>query len=366
MKLSFNREQIFNPLQHVIGAVEKRQTMPILANVLLEQNNGLLQIVGTDLEIELVAITEIAVKDKLRITVPARKLLDICKNLPEGSQIDLNISEDRVILLSGRSRFVLASLPANDFPALEEIAAETSFTVSQKILKELIEKTAFAMAQQDVRYYLNGLLIEGRGKSIRAVATDGHRLAMTDSEAIDDQVDGKQVIVPRKGVLELQRLLADSDEKVKVSFASNHICVELENIRYTSKLIDGRFPDYERVLPVGEGQKIEMDRLGLRQSLTRTSILSNEKYRGVRLMLSNNLLKIQTQNPDKEEAEEEVEIEYSGDDMEVAFNVNYLLDALGAIDSELVEMLVIDANSSCLLKDKNQEMSKYVIMPMRL
>ncbi len=366
MKLSFTREQINNPLQHVIGAVEKRQTMPILANVLLEQSDGVLQIVGTDLEIELVARTDIQIKDNLRITLPARKLLDICKNLPEAAVIKLNVDQDRVTLLSGKSRFVLASLPATDFPVLEEIAVETQFTVEQKLLKDLIEKTAFAMAQQDVRYYLNGLLLEGRGDSIRAVATDGHRLAMRDSKKISGELDGKQVIVPRKGILELQRLLEDTDEKVKVSFGSNHICVEFKNIRYTSKLIDGRFPDYERVLPAGTGHIVQADRLGLKQSLTRTSILSNEKYRGVRLALSDNLLKIQTQNPDKEEAEEEVEVKYSGDEMEVAFNVNYLLDALSAINSENVEILVIDANSSCLLKDHKEENSKYVIMPMRL
>lgn len=366
MKLSFTREQILNPLQNVIGAVEKRQTMPILANVLLEQNKGMLQIVGTDLEIELVARTEIAVQESLRITLPARKLLDICKNLPEGSAMNLTVSEDRVTLVSGRSRFVLASLPAKDFPSLEEISADISFSVQQKTLKELLEKTAFAMAQQDVRYYLNGLLLESRGDCLRAVATDGHRLAMTDSDGIKGLIDGKQIIVPRKGVLELQRLLGDKDSEVKVSFGSNHICVELSELRFTSKLIDGRFPDYERVMPANAGTVVTADRLGLRQSLTRTSILSNEKYRGVRLVLSGNLLKIQTQNPDKEEAEEEVEVGYAGGEMEVAFNVNYLLDALNVIESEQVEIVVTDANSSCLVRDQNNGKSKYIIMPMRL
>jgi DNA polymerase-3 subunit beta len=366
MQLSFTREQILGPLQNVIGAVEKRQMMPILANVLLEQNDGVVQIVGTDLEIELVAKTNIQMTDLLRITVPARKLLDICKNLPDGSEINVAIKDDRVTLVSGRSRFVLASLPAKDFPSLEDISEDVSFSVPQKVLKDLLERTAFAMAQQDVRYYLNGLLLESRGERLRAVATDGHRLAMTDSDPVQGLADGKQVIVPRKGVLELQRLLTGNDDAVRISFASNHVCVELSSLRFTSKLIDGRFPDYERVMPVSAGAIVTADRLGLRQSLTRTSILSNEKYRGVRLILSGNLLKIQTQNPDKEEAEEEIEVEYAGDEMEVAFNVNYLLDALNVIDSEQVEIVVTDANSSCLVKDQKIDRSKYVIMPMRL
>ncbi|MBN1378743.1 MAG: DNA polymerase III subunit beta [Gammaproteobacteria bacterium] len=366
MKLSFTREQILTPLQKVTGAVEKRQTMPILANILLEQNEGFLQITGTDLEIELVARTDIAIRDSLRVTIPARKLFDICKNLQDGSEINVTVKEDRVTLISGRSRFVLASLPANDFPSLEEISADITFTVKQNVLKNLIERTAFAMAQQDVRYYLNGMLLEIRGDTLRAIATDGHRLAMTDSDSVPGLVDGKQVIVPRKGVLELQRLLEDSEEEAKVSFGSNHICVEFSGLRYTSKLIDGRFPDYERVMPASAGTAVTTDRLGLRQSLTRTSILSNEKYRGVRLVLSDNMLKIQTQNPDKEEAEEEVEVEYDGEEMEVAFNVNYLLDALNAIDSDKVQIIVTDANSSCLIRDQKVEQSKYVIMPMRL
>lgn len=365
-KLDFSREQILNPLQQVIGAVEKRQTMPILANVLLQSQNGLLQIVGTDLEIELLTQTDIQVSESVQTTIPARKLLDICKNLPEGAAVSANIDADRVTLVSGRSRFVLASLPATDFPTLENIKAESSFPVPQKQLKELIERTAFAMAQQDVRYYLNGLLLENRGNVLRAVATDGHRLALADSEGASELPDGKQVIIPRKGVLELQRLLADSDEPANIAFSSNHICVELPGLRYTSKLIDGRFPDYERVMPAGGDKLISADRQALRQSLTRTSILSNEKYRGVRLLAEAGLLKIQTQNPDKEEAEEELEVSYSGESIEVAFNVNYLLDVLNVLDSEQVQIVLKDANSSCMLRDEQLEKSKYVIMPMRL
>lgn len=366
MKLSFQREQILNPLQHVIGAVEKRQTMPILANVLLRSKDGVLQIIGTDLEIELLAQTEIECSEPVQITVPARKLLDICKNLPDSATIQASITEDRVTLTSGRSRFVLASLPAADFPALESIQPESSFSVSQKQLRSLVERTAFAMAQQDVRYYLNGLLLENREGTLRAVATDGHRLALADTETSSDLPEGKQVIIPRKGVLELQRLLGDSDENASVAFSSNHICVEWPGLRYTSKLIDGRFPDYERVMPSGGDKLVTADRQTLKQSLTRTSILSNEKYRGVRLVAEAGLLKIQTQNPDKEEAEEEVEVDYTGETIEVAFNVNYLLDVLNVLGSEQIQIVLKDANSSCMLRDQGSDQSKYVIMPMRL
>ena len=366
MKLIFLREQILIPLQHVIGAVEKRQTMPILSNVLLRSNNGLLQIVGTDLEIELIAQTDIESAETIKLTVPARKLLDICKNLPDGAEIQAAIKEDRVTLTSGRSRFVLASLPAVDFPAVESIAPDSSFTVAQKQLRSLIERTAFAMAQQDVRYYLNGLLLENRDGILRAVATDGHRLALADTEASSELPEGKQVIIPRKGVLELQRLLGDSTDDATVAFSSNHVCVEWSGLRFTSKLIDGRFPDYERVMPAGGDKLVTADRLNLRQSLTRTSILSNEKYRGVRLVVEEGVLKIQTQNPDKEEAEEEIEVSYSGESIEVAFNVNYLLDVLNVLNSEQIQIVLKDSNSSCMLRDEGTEQSKYVIMPMRL
>lgn len=366
MKFSFTREQLLSPLQHIIGAVEKRQTMPVLSNVLLQRSGEYLQLTGTDLEIELVALTDIEVSEGISTTVPARKLLDICKNLPEGATIAATVTEDRVTLNTGRSRFVLASLPADEFPVLEDIQTDIAFEVPQSRLRTLIEHTAFAMAQQDVRYYLNGLLLESRDNALRAVATDGHRLALYDSTAGDGLPDGKQVIIPRKGVLELQRLLGDSEDPVKIAFGSNHVCVELNGLRYTSKLIDGRFPDYERVMPSGGDKVVAADRQGLRQALTRISILSNEKYRGVRLGVSPGTLRIQTQNPDKEEAEEEVQVEYAGEELEVAFNVNYLLDVLGVLNTEQIHIVLKDANSSCLIQDNDASAGRYVIMPMRL
>lgn len=366
MKFSFTRESLLGPLQLVIGAVEKRQTMPVLSNVLLRAANGQLQLIGTDLEIELVADTQIPLDVEGDVTVPARKLLDICKNLPDNAQIKFSFAKDRVTLSSGRSRFVLATLPSTDFPALENLSFDVHFSVPRNRFRELIEHTGFAMAQQDVRYYLNGLLLECRDRKLRAVATDGHRLALADTEGGESLPDGKQVIIPRKGVMELQRLLGDSENPADIAFSGNHIRVEWEGLRYTSKLIDGRFPDYERVMPADGDKVLKADRLSLRQSLARTSILSNEKYRGVRFIISGGLLKIQTQNPDKEEAEDELEVDYQGDSIEVAFNVNYVLDVLNVVTSERVRILLKDANSSCIIRDDSNEDSQYVIMPMRL
>jgi DNA polymerase-3 subunit beta len=365
MKCSFTREQLLSPLQAVIGAVEKKQTMPILSNILLRTVSGKLQLVGTDLEIELLADTDISVDGRGETTVPARKLLDICKNLPDGAEINLSSTADRVTLNSGRSRFVLAALPAADFPVLEDLQFKIRFSLAAGQLKAMIERTGFAMAQQDVRYYLNGLLLESRKGRLLAVATDGHRLAMTDVALAEGLPESKQVIVPRKGVMELQRLLAGGDEQVELAFSDNHVRAQLGRLRFTSKLIDGRFPDYERVMPADGDKELLVDRGSLRQSLTRTSILSNEKYRGVRLMLGKKLMKIQTQNPDKEEAEEELEIDYQGADIEIAFNVNYLLDVLGVVGADKVRIILKDANSSCMIHE-DQTGSRYVIMPMRL
>ena len=366
MKFKIQREDLLTPLQQVIGAVEKRQTLPALANVLIKADNDQLSITATDLEIELVSKVQQMMDEPGEITLPAKKLLDICKSLPAESEISIDVDVDRAIVKSGRSRFTLTTLPASDFPALDEITSVYEFSLPQNILKELIEKTAFAMAQQDVRYYLNGLMMEVSSGVIRTVATDGHRLAYCEKVIEGDLADSKQVIIPRKGVAELQRLLADTDEPIKVVLGNNHIQCELPNQRFTSKLIDGRFPDYKRVMPQDEGNRMIMDRENLKQALVRASILSNEKYRGIRVMLSNNLLKLQAQNPDQEEANVELEIDYSGDAMEVGFNVNYMLDVLNTSSQDVVQGVIKDANSSCLLSFPDEPHSKYVIMPMRL
>lgn len=366
MKFKIQREDLLIPLQHVIGAVEKRQTLPALANVLIKADNELLTITATDLEIELVSRIQLMVDEPGEITLPAKKLLDICKSLPNEAEISIEIDADRGLIKSGRSRFTLVTLPATDFPSLDEISSVYEFNVPQSMLKELIEKTSFAMAQQDVRYYLNGLMMEVSSGLIRTVATDGHRLAYCEKAIDGDLADSKQVIIPRKGVAELLRLLDASDDPIKVVLGNNHIQCELANQRFTSKLIDGRFPDFKRVMPSEEGNTFTADRETLKQALIRSSILSNEKYRGIRIVLNKDLLKLQAQNPDQEEANVEIEINYSGDDMEVGFNVNYMLDVLNTSGQDVIQGVIKDSSSSCLMSFPEESHCKYVIMPMRL
>lgn len=366
MKLKILREDLLNPLQQIIGAVEKRQTMPALSNVLLRASKDSITLTATDLEIELITRIDMIVDEPGDMTLPARKLLDICKALPAEAEITLSSKDDKALLQSGRSRFSLATLPVSDFPALDGIKSGSEFEVSQKTLKEMIEKTSFAMAQQDVRYYLNGLLIEVSPQLLRAVATDGHRLAYCEKQTTADIADVKQVILPRKGVLELARLLSDVEDTVKVVLSSNHMQIEFEKIHFTSKLIDGRFPDYNRVIPDATNCVLTADRELLRQALVRASILSNEKYRGIRLEVENKILKLQAQNPDHEEADVELEVEYKGDALEIGFNVTYMLDVLAVSQSSMVQAALRDSNSSCLLTFPDQPDCKYVIMPMRL
>jgi len=365
MKLSASREALLKPLQAVIGVVERRQTMPILANVLLVAKDGQVAVTGTDLEVELVATVDVEVEGAGEITVPGRKLLDICRALPESAEVSISVSGEKLNVKSGRSRFSLMTLPAAEFPRVGDINAGQTLSVSQATLAKLLDKTHFSMAQQDVRYYLNGLLLETGQKWLRAVATDGHRLALCEVELDEQKMPEQQVIVPRKGVLELQRLIGGEGE-LQIELGSNHIRIQLEHIRYTSKLIDGRFPEYERVIPQDTDNQLTADREAFRGALQRTAILSNEKYRGIRLIIKKGGLLLQAHNPEQEEAEEEVEISYSGDDIEIGFNVNYLLDAFGAIESDEIVLAVVDGNSSCLLRDPGNDECKYVVMPMRL
>jgi DNA polymerase-3 subunit beta len=366
MKLTTSREALLKPLQAVIGVVERRQTMPILANVMLTARKGELTIAGTDLEVEMVATAEAEnVSVPGEITVPGRKLLDIARALPESASLTLTLEGDRFVIKSGRSRFVLATLPAAEFPLVEKVDAANKLRIAQEQIRGLLEKTQFSMAQQDVRYYLNGLLLETTKKVVRAVATDGHRLALAEIAIEKQDVTAAQVIVPRKGVIELSRLL-NSSEDIELVIGTNHLRVTVGQIRFTSKLIDGRFPDYERVIPASPGSVMLANRETLRQSLQRAAILSNEKYRGIRWEVSKNLLRLQANNPDQEEAQEEVEVQYSGEAMEIGFNVTYLLDALAAITTEDVEVALVDPNSSCLIRPTKSTQSKYVVMPMRL
>ena len=364
MKFSAERESLLAALQSVIGVVERRQTMPILANLLLSADQGQLSVTATDLEVELVATATIKSGVDGRLTVPGRKLLDICRSLPDEVTLTLTQDGDKLTVKAGRSRFVLATLPATDFPVIDELAQQQGLTIAQADLRRLLDKTHFSMAQQDVRYYLNGMLLETDGKMLRTVATDGHRLALCEMD-LPAKGAGQQVIVPRKGVLELQRLLG-SEGDVQITIGSNHIRAQIGDVRFTSKLIDGRFPEYGRVIPSAPAKAVVADRETLRAALQRTAILANEKYRGIRLALKKNSMTLQAHNPEQEEAEEQVEVSYKGDELEVGFNVGYLLDALAAVDGNEVEIGVTDGNSSCLVRAPGATSARYVVMPMRL
>ncbi|GAB6039938.1 DNA polymerase III subunit beta [Endothiovibrio diazotrophicus] len=366
MKFTINREALLKPLQSVIGVVERRQTLPILSNVLIDAKDGSIGMVTTDLEVELSAGIDVDIEEEGKTTVPARKLFDICKALPEGAAITVDKEDERVVVKAGRSRFTLSILPPDDFPVVDSLSNPSTFTVEEGAFKRLIDKTSFAMAQQDVRYYLNGLMLEMTGDELRAVASDGHRLALCEIRGGFGFSPSRQVIVPRKGIMELSRLLDGGDSTIEVAVDENHIRIQQSNFRFTSKLIDGKFPDYRRVMPTNASRTLQSEREVLRSALQRTAILSNEKYRGVRLDLDGNRLRIQAQNPELEEAEEELEVSYDGSAMEIGFNVNYLVDALSVIDDGDVSIRLSDQNSSCLIGGTQSEDCRYVVMPMHL
>lgn len=369
MKFSVPRETILKQLQLVVGVVERRQTLPILSNVLIELDgsSGRLAVTGTDLEVEVVSHSNLDGAGYVggEVTVAARKLLDICRSLPEQATINFSSENNQALITSGRSKFTLATQPANEFPRVEEGSGELEFACTAAELKQLIDKTAFAMAHQDVRYYLNGMLWEATEGQLRAVATDGHRLAMTTLNLPVSSQSRVQSILPRKGVVELSRLLTEEDE-VKVVIGENHLRVKSDGFHFTSKLVDGAYPDYDRVIPRDGALCITGDRETLRHAFSRTAILSNEKYRGVRLAFSDNLLTMSATNPEQEEAEEEVEVSYNGEEFEVGFNVSYILDVLNTLNGDTVSFSLSDANSSALLEDVSETNSVYVIMPMRL
>lgn len=366
MNIIINRENLLTPLQHVIGAVERKQTIAILGNVLIQSEDGIMTLTATDLEIELIAKLEASVSEDFAITIPARKLLDICKALPEKSDINFAIEEHSARLTCGRTRFTLSTLPAKDFPRIDEIDTNIEFDMPQNVLKNLFDKTAFAMAQQDVRYYLNGMLLELKQDAIKLVATDGHRLALSEYSSPINVSSDKQVIIPRKGVMEMARLLTAGEDNAVVKISQNHIRIETSDLVFTSKLIDGKFPDYNRVIPVDGNKLLKVNRALLRQSLQRISILSNEKYRGIRLSLGKDNLTIQANNPDQEEAIEEITVDFDESDIEIGFNVTYLLDVLNVLDSEDVTVKLKDSNSSCIITAPENEQFRYVVMPMRL
>ncbi len=367
MKFSVSRDALLKPLQLVSGVVERRQTMPALANVLLELNGSELSITGTDLEVEIVGKVDVdGVGQGGEVTVPAKKFFDICKNLPDGSNINFETEEQKAVVKSGRSRFMLATLPADDFPSVEPGENELNFECEQKEIRRLIDQTSFAMAQQDVRYYLNGMLWEVRPQALRVVSTDGHRLAMCTRPVNVEIEEVKQAILPRKAVIEMSRLLTDPEEQVQIVLGATHLRAVTPEFTFTTKLVDGKFPDYDRVLPKGGDKVITGDRNELKHAFARTAILSNEKYRGIRFVLEEGQLTITANNPEQEEAEEQIAVEYTGDTIEVGFNVNYLQDVAGVIESASVKITLADTNSSALIEDPENADSIYVVMPMRL
>ena len=349
MKFSLSREALLKPLQLVVGVVERRQTLPILSNVLLTLDGSRLAVTGTDLEVEIIGHTDVVSADEAgEVTVSARKLLDICRSLPEGANIKFFSSDGKAQVVSGRSRFTLATLPANEFPSVDNGENNIQFDIDGVILKNLIDATSFAMAQQDVRYYLNGMLWEVSANKLRAVATDGHRMALCDAECNTEAAELIKAILPRKGVIELSRLVAD-EGAVRVAMGSNHIRVDGSDYCFTSKLVDGAYPDYDRVLPKGGDKLVEGNRAELKQAFGRTAILSNEKYRGVRILLSSGAIKMVANNPEQEEAEEEVGVDYAGDELEIGFNVSYLLDVLNVLKGDAVRLTLSDSSSSALV-----------------
>ena len=360
------RNQILEPLQSVCGIVEKRHTLPILSNVLIEKNAGKLTLLATDIEIQIKTATAVVGDDSTALTVAARKLQDILRSLPEDSELSVSFEDKRLQVKAGKSRFNLQTLPAEDFPRMAQSdVGQTNIGVTQKQFKRLLALVQYAMAQQDIRYYLNGLLLVIKGGEIRMVATDGHRLAYA-SEALPEQSQAIEVILPRKTVLELSRQLADNDDALEISLTPTQALFRFGSIEFISKLIDGKFPDYERVIPQNHHNLVKLSRTGLLQSLLRAKILTNEKTPGVRLVVTPGSLKIISNNAEREEAHEEIEVDYQGDSLDIGFNVNYLLDVLNNVSVEEVECRLGDANSSALFSVPGNDKFKYVVMPMRI
>lgn len=363
MQIQLTREALLKPLTLVASVVERRHSLPILANVLLQLNEETLSLVATDLEVELRA-TVAARGEAGEAAIPARKLLDICRALPPEAKLDLRIEKDKAVVKSGRSRFTLATLPAGEFPSIETESWVGQISLPQRQLKVLLEETAFCMAQQDVRYYLNGLLLEVDKEHLRAVATDGHRLAFSEA-ALAAPAEPRQIIVPRKGVHEALRFLELTDAAVDIRIGANHIRFSANEVTLTSKLIDGRFPDYHKVIPQAQAKRLILPRELLRETLARVAILSNEKYRGVRLSLAPGALRVTAHNPEQEEAFEEMPVDFDGEEMEIGFNVSYLLDAIGAVRANDVVLGLNDTDSSGTLRAEAGP-GIYVVMPMRL
>ena len=366
MNIKIDREILLKPLGNVSGIVEKRHALPILSNLLLERHQGKLKFTATDLEMQISTHIKTELADDFQITVSAKKLFDITRALPENSNIDIQIEENKVIVKAKKSRFNLQTLPPQDYPVMKKDENDSiELKLSQKEFKALLKQVDFAMAQQDIRYYLNGLLIEVKDKNINIVGTDGHRLSFTSLE-LKTPTNPAQVIVPRKTIVELVKLFGDTDDPVEISFSNNQVNFKFNDIDLITKVIDGKFPDYDRVIPQGHDNVFNIDRSLLLDSMLRASILSNDKYRGIRMVVEEGNLKLVSNNSEQEQAEEELEIDYKGEKIDVGFNVTYLIDVLTNIQSDKLTFAFNDSSSSCLVTIPNNEKYKYVVMPMRI
>jgi len=366
MNIKIDRELLINPLGNVAGIVEKRHALPILSNLLLENQEGNLKFTATDLEMQISTQIKTKLSDDFQITISAKKLFDITRALPEKSNIDIQIEENKVTVKAKKSRFNLVTLPPKDYPVMKkDIDDVIKLKLSQNILKNLLKQVDFSMAQQDIRYYLNGLLIEIKDNNLNIVGTDGHRLSFT-STALKDPCKNIQVIVPRKTIVELVKLLSDSDAIVEVGLTNNQVNFNFNDIDLITKVIDGKFPDYSRVIPNGHDNSFDIDRETLLDAMLRASILSNDKYRGIRMVVEENNLKLISNNSEHEEAEEEIEIKYKGDKIDIGFNVTYLIDVLTNIQTENLTIAFSDSSSSCLVTIPKNKEYKYVVMPMRI
>ena len=366
MQIKISREILLKPLTMVTSIVERRHTLPILSNLLLEAKNNHIQLTATDLEMQISLSIQSTFSGELSTTISAKKFLDICRSLPESVDIDMISNDSRMTVKTGKSRFNLQTLPAADYPVMTKVAGVgTSIHISQISFKKLLKQVEFAMAQQDIRYYLNGLLLEVNDNKLNIVGTDGHRLSFT-STTLDKSYEITDVIIPRKTVIELIKLLDDSEDEITIEINAGQVNFSFGDIKLISKVIDGKFPDYHRVIPVGHQNIFSVNRVGVLTAMQRASILSNEKYRGIRMVLSNNNLKLISTNTEQEEAEEELEIDYAKDALDIGFNVTYLIDVLNNVGDENINLSFADANSSCLITVPNDENYKYVVMPMRI
>ena len=368
MKFTTEKNEIVDVLQMGASIAERRQTIPILANLRIVARDGKVEITATDLEIQIKTLTEVKkVIEEGEITVSARKMSELCRSLPDNEALEFDLNNGKLTVSSKNFHADFATISALDFPELESKEETNSLSISSSALQRLLNKTAFCMASQDVRYYLNGLLVEYKGGEVNAVATDGHRLALATSP-LDKTItiDGERQILPRKAVLELSKILRQENEDIKITFGNSSLSIQDENLDFSTKLIDGKFPDYEKVLPSGEPNSLEVSKESLQSALSRASVLSNEKYRGVRFALDKNTLKLTANNPEKESAEELLDVNYNGNPMEIGFNIGYLLDVLGTIETDNVELNFYGEESSCLIREPGNQAEVYVIMPMRL